>query len=179
MKKAIEFIIYLIGILYLPTIAIISFFTDQSGSFFEFSPLFIMLLLWLMTFHFFCVFMEIGFTVLRMLEKKECTLSEKIMNISTLSVAAVILILAVIAPDSIDLVAIILSGILVVLWIVGDIVFKQRKFSPDVFKEKAFWLSALALLTVIAVFFAATGGNFESGKPDPNEPLPLTEQTGE
>ena len=169
MKKAIEFILYLIGILYLPTIVVISLTADQSGSFFEFSPLLLIILFLLMSFHFFCAFVEVGFSIIRLFPKKKLTKGEKILNVSTLAIAAVTLVLAIISPDNISVLAIYLSLILIVLWIVGDIAFKQKKFLPECFKKKSFWLSVVSVFITITVFLSATGGKFDKGQPDPIE----------
>ncbi len=179
MKKTIQFILYLVGILYFPTIVVLSLTADQSGSFFEFSPLLLILLFLLMTFHFFCAFIEVGFTILRLFEKKVRTRGEIILNISTLSITAIMLVFAIIAPDNISVLAIYLSLILIVLWIVGDILFKQRKFYPEVFKKKSFTITAISLFVAVSIFLAVTGGDFETGKPDPIEPLEETRVVNE
>ena len=170
MKKAIEFILYLVGILYLPTIVVISLTADQSGSFFEFSTFFLTLILLFLSFHFFCAFIEIGFSVLRLFEKKTRTRAERILNIATLSLAAFMLVITLIDPErEFNVLAIILSLVLIVLWIVGDIAFKQKKFSPECFKKKSFWLSVVSVFIAITVFLSATGGKFDKGQPDPIE----------
>ncbi|MBR2388545.1 MAG: hypothetical protein IKB02_07255 [Clostridia bacterium] len=171
MKKIIEFVLYLVGILYLPTIVVMSFLVDQSGSFLVFPPLLVLLLVFLMTIHFFCAFLELGFTVLRFLEKKKRTQGERILNISTASITAIILVLAIIAPDSIDVAATVLSAVLVILWVLGDIFFKQRKFYPKTFKKKSFWITVVSLFVAISILVGVTGGKIETGKPDPNDPL--------
>ena len=171
MKKAIQFILYLVGILYLPTIVVMSLTANQSGSFFEFSPLLLILLLVLMSLHFFCAFIEVGFSILRLFEKKERTRGEKILNASTLLLAAIMLVLAIIAPDNISVAAIILSHPLIILWILGDIIFKQKKFYPEIFKKKSFLITTVSLFIAVSVFLALTDGNLDKGQPDPNQPI--------
>ena len=175
MKKAIQFILYLVGILYLPTIVVISLTADQSGSFFEFSPLLLTILFGLMSLHFLCAFLEIGFTILRLLEKKKRIRGEIILNISTVCVAAIITVLALIAPDKISIFAIYLSLTLVALWTIGDIIFKQRKFYPEIFKKKSFWITTLSVFIAVSIFFAVTGGKFDKAQSDPLQPLEETQ----
>ena len=173
MKKSIQFILYLVDILYLPCIVVISLFADQSGSFLVFHPLFLMLILFLFTFHFFCIFLEIGFTALRLFEKKVRSKGEKILNISTISLSAIMLIVTLADPErEFFILALILSLILIALWIIGDIIFKQRKFFPELFKKKYFWLSATSLLAAFCITIAITTGKIgDKGQPDPIEPI--------
>ena len=180
MKKAIQFILYLVGILYFPTIVILSLTADQSGSFFEFSTFFLTLILLFLSFHFFCAFIEIGFSVLRLFEKKARTRAERILNIATISLAAFMLVITLVDPErEFNVLAIILSQVLIVLWIIGDIIFKQRKFYPEVFKKGAFWITAVSLFIVSAILLAVTGGKFEKSEPDPLDPIAFETQIEE
>ena len=180
MKKAIEFILYLVGILYLPIVVAISFLTDQSGDIWLNMVLFFALLLMFLSFHFYCVFLELGFSLLRLLEKKKRSRGEIIMNVSTISLALFMLIITLIDPErELNVLAILLSHLLIVLWILGDVIFKQRKFLPEVYKKNSFWITAVAIFAAVCVFWGITGGKFEKSEPDPLDPIAIETQIEE
>ena len=57
------------------------------------------------------------------------------------------------------------------MWILGDIIFKQRNFFPEVFKKKSFWMTSVTIITAVCVFLAVSTGKIGNrNKPDPLDP---------
>ena len=169
MKKIIQFILYIVMILYLPCIFAMSAFSDQSSSFLVFPFGLVFIILILLTIGYLCIFIEICFTLLRVFEEKNRSKWERILNGVTAFLCFALIVTAIIDPEA-NFITFTICWILFFLWILGDIAFKQKKFSPPIFKKKAFWLSCTALLLTTCIALALSSGIFvDRGQPDPVE----------
>ena len=168
-KKIIQFILYTVMVLYLPCVLVASAFTDQSNSFLVFPLGLVFIVLILLTIGYLCIFLEVGFTLLRVFEEKNRSKWERILNGVTAFLCFALIVTAIIDPEA-NFITFTICWILFFLWLLGDIVFKQKKFSPPLFKKRSFWLSCTALFLTICVILALNSGIFiDRGQPDPLE----------
>ena len=170
MKKAIQFVLYAVMVLYIPCLLAISALSDQSGAFFEFPFLLLFVLLLLISIRYACAFFELGFIILRSFDKKERTLGEKILNVLS-AISPVGLLVTIFFEPDFGITNIVLSVLLIILWILGDVIFKQKKFSPELFKKKYFWIALTSFLVAFCIVLAITEGRIkDKSRPDPLDP---------
>lgn len=159
MKRLSDYFFKIIAVAYVPTLFILSFFpkSTDGGTSYALNLMFF----FLYSFPFYCVFLEIGFTVERAYNSTEKTITEKIIHTIRIVLAAGILITLINLDEWLYL-SLALAVSLIAFWIVSAIMFRKCRKTDELFKKKSFWICVVAVLVVVFGVTAIIQGVIDS-----------------
>ena len=167
--KLLKHLYYAAVVIYLPvlvTASLLMHFMFGSGGIMDSPYLFELFVLFLYSFPFYLAFIEICTEVVRLFDKKDRTRNEKILNAAS-ALVAIVIIATLINIHSFIYVSVGLAFLLAILWGIGAAVFKRKIVNADFFKEKSFWISAVALfVAAVTVFIIFTYSSDRKNTPD-------------
>ncbi len=150
-QQIIKYLFFAVAVLYIPALFIISVFADGDGTFISMPYIFILAVFAIYTFPFYFAFVELGFAVCRVFEKKERTVGEKIFNTIGIALSGGI-ILTAFDLESLLYPSLALAFLLVLKWIVAAVIYKKKPNILGIFRQKVFWLCVLILVSAVIIF---------------------------
>jgi len=153
-QKILHYLFLALGLIYFPMVFLAAWLSKADGTFIILPYSFKLMVVAFYSFPWYMVFVEVGLTVCRLIERGHRGRLEKIFygieGILTLSIVAVALALD---NDAQLIPALVLSGLLCLCLLIGAIVCKKKpRF--DFLMKKTFWLCLLLLTAVVALALA-------------------------
>lgn len=161
MYKAMKYIFNAIAVAYIPFLMILSFFPKATDGFISTPYGLNLLFFFLYSFPFYCVFLEIGFTVERAYDSNERTIADRIIHSIRIVLAAGILITLINLDEWLYL-SLALAVALIAFWIVSAIMFRKNRKTDELFKKKSFWICVVAVLVIVCGGMAIIQGVIDS-----------------
>ncbi len=152
-QKIITCIFAAIALIYIPSIFMIPLFAGGDVGFIATPYAFDLLVFFLYTVPFWVAFIEVGQLIGRLFERRKASTGEKVLYTVGILLAAGIFF-TVFNLEELLLLSLLLAAVLLINNIIRFIVFKKSFGILGIFRQKAFWICVLCLITAISAIIA-------------------------
>ncbi len=154
-QKIITCIFAAIALIYIPALFIIPLFAGGDAGFIATPYAFDLLVFFLYTVPLWVAFIEVGQLVGRLFEKRKASIGEKMLYAVGLLLSAGIFF-TVFNLEELLLLSLLLASVILINTVIRAVVFKKTFDFLGVFKQKAFWICVLCLITAISAIIAVS-----------------------